>query len=79
MNEFRFDRWLRRLMRYGVGGGGLVWAMATNHLEPVLLLVLGAIATSTDVARFAVDLIRAAREEEALLDREVERSRDSQD
>lgn len=66
--ELKVERWLRRAMRYGVGGGGLVWAMATDHLEPVLLLVLGAIATSTDVAKFAIDLIRAAKEEEELLE-----------
>lgn len=62
--------YLRLITRYIVGVGGLVWAMLTNHLEPVLLMILGAVATSTDVLMFARDLIRTAKEENRVLKRE---------
>jgi len=71
--EQRLLFWLRRIMRYGVGGGGLIWAMVTDHLEPVLLFVLGAVATSTDILKFAADLFKAAKEEEKVLERTIER------
>lgn len=55
--------YLRLTTRYVVGVGGLVWAMVSDHLEPVLLIILGAVATSTDVLMFARDLISAAKED----------------
>lgn len=55
--------YLRLITRYGVGVGGLIWAMLTNHLEPVLLMILGAISTSTDALLFTRDLLRAITEE----------------
>ena len=47
-----------------------MWAMLTNHLEPVLLMILGAVATSTDVLMFTRDLVKAAKEESRILERE---------
>lgn len=80
--ELRLLWYLRLITRYVVGVGGLVWAMLTNHLEPVLLMILGAVATSTDVLVFARDLFLAAREESRAIERDVHReverlSRDS--
>lgn len=65
--------YLRLITRYVVGVGGLVWAMLTNHLEPVLLMILGAVATSTDVLMFAKDLFSAAREESKAIEKEKDR------
>lgn len=65
------------MTRYLVGVGGLVWAMVTDHLDPILLMILGAVATSTDVLLFAKDLIKVAKEESQDLARERERSADS--
>lgn len=75
--EQRILWWLRLVTRYVVGVGGLTWALATNHIEAVLLMVLGALATSTDVFAVAKDLISAAREEAR--DRATEGEKRNQD
>lgn len=64
--------YLQALMRYGVGGGGLVWTML-HGLNPLALLVFGTVATSTDVFGFVKALIRQAREETLRLDEELKR------
>lgn len=68
--EQRLLWWLQMLLRFAVGGGGLVWELLVDRLRnPVALLVFGTLATSTDVFGFARQLIRQAREN-ALLERE---------
>ena len=60
--EQEFLWWLRVLMRYGVGGGGLVWeTVVDNFHNSLALLVFGALATSTDVLSYVRDLIKDAR------------------
>jgi hypothetical protein len=50
------------LMRYVIGGGGLVWELVIDQLHnSVALLVFGALATSTDVFLFVRTLIKQAR------------------
>jgi len=66
--EQRVLWWLRLTMRFVVGGGGIVWALLTDHLDPVLVLVLGALATSTDVLSFARELVVTAREDMRVAD-----------
>ena len=68
--EEHFLWYLRLVTRYGVGVGGLIWAIVTNHLSPVLLMVLGALATATDVAMVVRDLIIAAKQERAMIELE---------
>ena len=69
-HEERLLWYLRLLSRYGVGVGGLVWALATRQTDTVLLMVLGALATSTDMFTVARDLIRASRDQERERNRE---------
>jgi hypothetical protein len=62
------------LMRFVVGGGGLVWCLLVNRLEdPIALLVFGALATSTDVFGFARALIQQAREATLEIEEEADR------
>ncbi len=75
--EQRVLWWLQLLMRYGVGGGGLVWETLIDRLRnPFALLVFGALATSMDVFKYVKELIRQAREESVGLEREVKRELD---
>ncbi len=54
--------YLQMLMRYVIGGGGLVWELTVDKLHnSIALLVFGALATSTDMIFFARTLIRQAR------------------
>jgi hypothetical protein len=74
--------WLQLIMRYGVGGGGLVWEALVDKLKnPYALLVFGALATALDVFSYLKALVKQAREEtvglEHELEREVRRQRDS--
>jgi hypothetical protein len=71
--ELRLLWYLQALMRYGVGGGGLIWCLLINQLaDPIALLVFGALATSTDVFGFARTLIKQAREETLELEQAAE-------
>lgn len=64
--------WLQMAMRFGVGGGGLVWCLVVNRLsDPVSVIVFGALATSTDVISFARALIRQARQDTMVMDEAI--------
>ena len=65
--------WLQLLMRYVVGGGGLIWELTVDRLsDPVALLVFGALATSTDVFRFAKGLIAQAKADTLAMERSLD-------
>lgn len=64
--------YLQVVMRYGVGGGGLVWTLI-HGVNPLALLVFGTLATSTDVFGFVKSLVKQAREETLRLDEELRR------
>lgn len=74
--EQRLLWWLKLLMRYPIGGGGVIYSVFVRP-DALAILVFGAIATSMDVGQLAVMLFRAAREEsraiERLLDAEDDR------
>lgn len=51
--------WLKLLMRYPIGGGGVIYE-ALIAKDPIGTLVFGAIATSLDIGSLALTLLRAA-------------------
>ena len=69
--------WLDVLMKYVVGGGGLVWELLIDRLQnAVALIVFGALATSTDVIRYVRTLVEQAREEKLAVNDALEELRD---
>ena len=56
--------WLRVAMRYGIGGGGIVWETVVDNLHnTVAFLVFGTLASATDVLSFVRALVRDAQEQ----------------
>ena len=77
-NEQRALWYLQAILRYPIGGGGLVWeAVVDNFRDPIALLVFGAIASATDVFGFARDLIRTAQEEKQAVECAIQAERES--
>jgi hypothetical protein len=67
--EQQLSWWLPRLMRYGVGGGGIVWAIWTGHTQPVIWAVLGLLAfgagwSGAKATDYAAALLRAVAQAE---------------
>lgn len=70
--EQRLLWWLRQILRFGVGGVGLMWEVFADRLQdPLALLVFGTIATATDVPKYAMQLIKQAREDKLKLEEEM--------
>lgn len=63
--EQRLLWYLDLLLKFGVGGGGIVWELILDHARnPLVLLVCALLATSTNAFQFLKRLIIAARADE---------------
>lgn len=64
-----FEWYLRLVMRYGIGGGGIGWELIADHgKNPLVLLVAAMLATSTDVLGLVRGLITQAKLEQKTLE-----------
>lgn len=66
--------WLQLILKYLVGGGGLVWETVIDHLRnPTAFIVFGGIAGLTDVLGYAADVrAQAKRDIERVHEQEPE-------
>lgn len=63
------DWYLRRLMRYGVGGGSIVWELAIDKGHNLFVLIVGGmLASTTDVLGIVRALIAQAKLEKRSLE-----------
>jgi len=73
--EQRLLWWLQMLLRFVVGGGGIVWELLVDSgRNPLVLLTCAVLASSLDVFKFVKQVLQQARSEraelEAMLDEE---------
>ena len=73
--------WAKFVMRYLIGGGGLVWeCVIRGFQDPIALLGFMIMATSLDAFTISRALLRAVRDEAERIEKEVreEMDRDEQ-
>ena len=71
--------WLSQILRFGIGGGGLVWETLADHLRtPTALVVFGGVATAEDVIGYVRSTRERREQEREQLARELRRLREQQ-
>jgi hypothetical protein len=71
--EQRLLWWLDLTLKFAIGGGGLIWELAIDRgRNPLVLLVCGMLAMSTNAFQFLKQLILTARAEQQELDQMLE-------
>jgi hypothetical protein len=64
-SEQRLLWYLDLLLKFGVGGGGIVWEFTVDRLHnPLALVVCGLLASSLNVREYVKRLVAAARADE---------------
>ena len=71
--EQRILWYLQVLMRYVIGGGGLIYELLIDRLHDQLaLVVFGLLATSMDVFGYVAALVKQARQERLAVEEAVD-------